>query len=180
MKTEYEVIDNFLPKDYYEKLRKIVMSEDISWYWNQEINSFHKNSEEWRGRTNPNAVAPDLTSYFTHQLFNMQVSYIYSEHYKHFQGFWEKLRMAALVRMKLNLYPRTGKVEVHEPHIDYDYDHKGCIFSFNTCDGFTKLEDGTKIESVENRALLFNPRTKHSSSSTTNDKGRVNVNINYF
>ena len=166
MKTEHEVIDNFLPKPYFDELKKIVMSEDIAWYWNQEINTFHKED--------------DKTSYFTHQLFNMQVSYIYSEHYKHFQGFWEQLRMKALVRMKLNLYPRTGKIEIHEPHHDYDYDHKGCIFSFNTCDGFTKLEDGTKIESVENRALLFSPRTKHSSSSTTNDKGRVNVNINYF
>ena len=88
--------------------------------------------------------------------------------------------MKALNRMKLNLYPRTDKIEVHEPHIDYDYDHKGCLFSFNTCDGYTKLEDGTKIQSVENRALLFNPSTLHSSTSTTNAKARINININYF
>jgi hypothetical protein len=180
MKIEHEVIDNFFKKEEFERMRDIVMSEDIAWYWNAEINSFHKDSAGWRGRTSPDAVTKDLTGYLTHQLFNMQVNYIYSEHYKHFRGFWEQLRMKALVRMKMNFYPRTGKVEIHEPHLDYPYDHKGCLFSFNTCDGFTQLEDGTRIESVANRALLFNPRTRHSSTSTTNDKGRFNININYF
>tara|TARA_Y100001973_G_scaffold90006_1_gene136996 strand:- start:253 stop:759 length:507 start_codon:yes stop_codon:yes gene_type:complete len=168
MKTEYEVIDNLLPKDYFNELKEIVMSDEISWFWNKNINRFHKHNED------------DFTSYFTHNLFNMKLSYIYSEYYKHFHRFWSYLNMRALMRMKLNLYPRTDTIEIHEPHIDYDDDHKGCIFSFNTCDGFTKLEDGTKIESVENRALLFNPSKIHSSSSTTNDKARVNININYF
>ena len=166
MKKEYEVIDNFFPKPYFDELKKIVMSADIAWYWNQEINIFHKED--------------DKTSYFTHTLFGMHVSYIYSEHYRHFHGFWEKLGMKALIRMKLNLYPRTGKIEIHEPHHDYDFDNKGCVFSFNTCDGFTQLEDGTRIDSVENRALLFNGKSPHSSTSTTSDKGRFNVNMNYF
>tara|TARA_B100000214_G_scaffold156453_1_gene112201 strand:- start:36 stop:536 length:501 start_codon:yes stop_codon:yes gene_type:complete len=166
MKTEHEVIDNFLSKDYFDELKKIVMSEEISWFFNTKINKFHKED--------------DFTSYFTHNLFNMSIPYIYSEYYKHFYKFWSHLNMKALTRMKLNLYPRTDTLEIHEPHIDYDYDHKGCIFSFNTCDGYTILEDGTKIKSVENRALLFNPATKHSSTSTTNDKARINININYF
>ena len=164
--TEHEVIDNFLPKDYFDELKKIVMSEEISWFFNTKINKFHKKD--------------DFTSYFTHNLFNMSVPYIYSEYYKHFHRFWSYLNMKALTRMKLNLYPRTDTLEIHEPHIDYPDDHKGCIFSFNTCDGYTILEDGTKIKSVENRALLFNPATKHSSTSTTNDKARINININYF
>ena len=36
--------------------------------------------------------------------------------------------------MKLNLYPHTSKIRTHTPHIDYDFEHKGCILSFNTCD----------------------------------------------
>ena len=29
MKTEHEVIDNFLPKEYFDELKKIVMSAGI-------------------------------------------------------------------------------------------------------------------------------------------------------
>tara|TARA_B100001778_G_scaffold307086_1_gene286856 strand:+ start:177 stop:680 length:504 start_codon:yes stop_codon:yes gene_type:complete len=166
--TEHDVIDNFLPKDYFDELKKIAMSGNIQWYWTKMINHNHKKGED------------DLSSYFTHSLFNMHLDYIYSEHYKHFNQFWIYLKMKALNRMKLNLYPRTDTIEVHEPHIDTSFNHKGCIFSFNTCDGYTELEDGTKIQSVENRALLFNPSTLHSSTSTTNAKARLNININYF
>ena len=166
--TEYKVLDNFLPKDYFEKIKKIVYSGNFQWYWQRKINNFHTEGDG------------DISSYFVHSLFNMHQDYIYSEHYHHFNPFWTYLNMKALNRMKVNLYPRTDTVEEHEPHIDSNFDHKGCIFSFNTCDGYTILEDGTKIDSVANRALLFNPGTRHSSTSTTNDKARINININYF
>jgi len=166
MKTEYEVIDNFLDKEYFEELKKIVMGEEVPWFWGQVINDKHTDSK-------------DLTSFFQHTLFHQSGS-IVPAYYQHFIGFWVKLRMKAVIRMKLNLYPKTDKIEIHERHIDFDYDHKGCLFSFNTCDGFTQLEDGTKIASVENRALLFNPGIYHNSSTTTNEKARLNLNINYF
>ena len=31
----------------------------------------------------------------------------------------------------------------------------GAIFSLNTCDGYTKFKDGTKVESVANRIVIF-------------------------
>lgn len=54
------------------------------------------------------------------------------------------------------------------------------IFYLNTNDGFTILNGETKINSVENRILLFDPSELHSSTTCTNDKCRVNVNFNYF
>ena len=164
MKTEHEVIDNFLDKDYFEELKKIVMDVDMPWFWSLTA-----------------SPAP-AQRYFQHTLFDQACpATVCSQYYEQFsRGFWVKLKMKALLRMKLNLYSKTDTIQVHNRHRDYTYDHKGCLFSFNTCDGFTTLEDGTKIESVENRALLFNPSTYHSSSSTTNDDIRLNMNINYF
>jgi hypothetical protein len=49
-----------------------------------------------------------------------------------------------------------------------------------TCDGFTSLDDGTKIESIENRLLLFDSNKPHASSTCTNAKARFNMNFNYF
>ena len=45
---------------------------------------------------------------------------------------------------------------------------------------FTEFEDGTKVESVENRMMVFNPCIKHRSTTTTNAMGRYNINFNYF
>ena len=65
-------------------------------------------------------------------------------------------------------------------HVDYPYSHKAAIFYINTCDGYTKLEDGTKIDSVANRMLLFDASKPHTPSDCTNQSVRVNINFNYF
>jgi hypothetical protein len=37
-----------------------------------------------------------------------------------------------------------------------------------------------KVESIENRALIFDGNKKHFSTSCTNDKARFNIAINYL
>ena len=83
------------------------------------------------------------------------------------------------MRAKVNLYLKTTKIIEHAKHVDYPIPHKGAIIYLNTCDGYTRLHDGTKIESVENRLLLFDSSKLHNSTSTTNSLGRYNININY-
>ena len=56
----------------------------------------------------------------------------------------------------------------------------GCVFSLNTCNGYTRIGDDVKIDSVANRAIIFDPNIDHSSSSTTNETRRVNINFNYL
>jgi|TARA_B100001094_G_C18165210_1_gene791642 hypothetical protein len=165
-----KIIDNFLPEEDFKRLRDLVMYQ-IPWFFNEKINSGH--------------TLEDNTSYFTHQLYNYEIwPHIYSEYFHNFKVLSDKLEIVSLTRMKLNLYTRTEKNEMHTPHTDYRIKHKGCILSFNTCNGGTILFDNngkeTKVDSVENRALLFDPSKPHSSLSCTDAKARWNVNINYF
>ena len=85
-----------------------------------------------------------------------------------------------MLRVKVNLYPNTEILHEHAMHVDTDFPHSGAILSLNTCDGYTKLEDGTKIDSVANRILLFDASEKHCSTTTTNVPARMNININYI
>ena len=164
----YEVIDNFLPKEDFKRLQEI-LPEQVPFYFQKAINGFHSKSEE------------DKTFYMTHMLYNWDNNFPdYSTFYNDYKIILDKLEVKSLVRMKINLYPKTDKIETHKSHYDYSYEHKGCIFSLNTCNGATILEDGTKIKTVANRALLFDPSKKHSSTSCTDSKARLNVNINYF
>jgi len=50
----------------------------------------------------------------------------------------------------------------------------------NTNNGYTKFEDGTKVESVANRLVTFPANMKHKGTSCTDEKIRVVINFNYF
>ena len=54
------------------------------------------------------------------------------------------------------------------------------IFYVNTNNGYTEFEDGTKVESVENRLVTFSLNMKHRGTSCTDEKTRVVINFNYF
>ena len=164
---KYEVIDNFLPQDQFDNLKKLATGPDMLWHRVNQLNDKHNEKEDF-----------DLM--FVHLLFESNMYPPSSTFFEYFAFLQDRLDCKSLRRMKLNLYPHTSEIRTHTPHIDYDFEHKGCILSFNTCDGATVLEDGTKIDSIENRALIFDASKPHSSTSTTNARALYNLNINYF
>ena len=93
----------------------------------------------------------------------------------------EQADFAALTRIKVNFYPHTNVVNEHKAHKDSASARRwrGAIYCLNTCDGYTGFADGTKVESVENRLILFDSLEEHFSTSTSNAQARLNININY-
>ena len=85
-----------------------------------------------------------------------------------------------MIRIKMNAYPHTDVVKEHKDHIDYDFENIGAVFSMNTCDGYTKFSDGSKVESVANRIVFFDASKKHQSTTTSNAKLRYNINFNFL
>ena len=164
---KHEIIDNFLPQDQFDNLKKLATGPDMLWHKVDKINEEHDEKKDF-----------DLM--FVHLLFESNIYPPTSQFFQYFGFLQDRLNCKSLRRMKLNLYPHTSEMRTHASHIDYDFEHKGCILSFNTCDGATILEDGTKVDSIENRALIFDASKPHSSTSTTNTRARYNLNINYF
>ena len=159
-----KVIDNFLPKKEFLDLQNAFMSDKMPWYFQSAINHYSTKEE--------------LNCYFTHGLYFQHQGY--SNYFNYVKPILEFINPKALIRVKANLYMKTEKVEVHKPHEDYFFKHDGAIFYVNTNNGKTILHDGTKIDSIGNRLLLFDSSKKHSSSSTTDSKCRININFNYF
>ena len=85
-------------------------------------------------------------------------------------------------RMKVNLYPRTAEVQVHPWHVDSNEINNlmGCLFFMNTCDGYTGFSDGTEVDSVENRIVVFDSTQKHFSTSCSNAPHRMTFNVNFL
>ena len=85
-------------------------------------------------------------------------------------------------RIKANLNIKTSTIIRHGFHVDFfDNEHMTtAIYYVNSNDGYTEFEDGTKVESVENRLLTFPSSMNHSGTTCTNAFGRCVINMNYF
>jgi hypothetical protein len=162
-----KIIDNFLKEEDFNLISNLVYSFSFPYFLQKKLN------ENQKDKIND--------CYFAHTLFLNSYENIinYSEFFKFFTPLFKKIKIKSLIRAKINFYPRSEKLIIHSPHVDYDFKHKGCILYFNTCDGFTIIKN-KKIETISNRALFFDPSVEHSSTSCTNDIGRFNININYF
>ena len=160
---KHKVIDNFLEEDYFDSLASLL--ENAPWFFKREINPNHN-------------VTEDNLFYMVHPLYDDNVPM--SSLFNNIIPLLDKLEARCLLRIKVNLYPNTEKLHEHPMHTDFPFPHSGAILSLNTCDGYTKLKDGTKIDSVANRILLFDPNEEHCSTTTTNVSARFNININYI
>ena len=58
-------------------------------------------------------------------------------------------------------------------------DHKTAIFYLNTCNGKTVV-NGTEVESIANRVVIFPANTPHYVISQTDTDRRIVLNINYY
>ena len=52
-------------------------------------------------------------------------------------------------------------------------------YYLNTNNGYTELKTGEKVESVENRMLVFDSNIEHQGVTCTDEKRRVLINFNY-
>jgi len=163
--TMIEVVDNFLDKDYFDHLKNCVFSTQFPWVFCQEVANL--------GEMN------DDHFFFTHRLydrFEPQSSFV-----KEIDHLLVKhLEIKSLIRARVNLYPNIGRLVEHDLHEDYKYPHKTAVLYFNTCNGYTGFEDGTKVDSVENRVVLFDGSTPHRSTTCTDQKVRIVLSISYF
>ena len=90
------------------------------------------------------------------------------------------LKDMQISRVKVNFYPHTWRVREHGSHTDVSYGTTAAIFGLNTCNGFTRVKGSGKIKSVANQLLIFDGLTDHNSSTTSNAKGRFNINFNFI
>ena len=170
MKTEHKVIDNFVSEPVFEELRSLIMDKNpvyqnnITWLYNTTIAN-EKESQDFR------------YFYMQHMIY---ATIVMSPLYEKIQPILHDLNVKASIRIKCNLFPYSEKVHEHAMHTDLPYTHKAAILYINTCDGYTKLEDGTKIDSVANRILLFDASKLHCSTTCTDQTARFNINFNYF
>ena len=185
-----KIIDNFLDDEEFIRIESIFFKQsenrpyisdeldqqDFPWYFTNctSYNPEHKNHVD------------TLTNYqFVHGFFASHQCL--SPYYHNLVPIFNKLGIKALVRCKANMQMRTEEIVERELHQDRpnncnpDEDpYTIAIYYLNTNDGYTRFEDGKKVESIANRMAIFSPKLKHASTTCTNQKRRLVLNINYY
>lgn len=169
---KYKIVDNALTLPEANLIKTTMSGGQFPWYYSPDITY----SKEDKKITNEMVKV----GYFTHMFYNN-----YSISSNDYEKIWPIIKIInpkALIRIKGNLYLNryNGNVNKHPSHVDYDFPHLGAIYYVNTNDGATILEDGTKVDSVFNRLLIFDASKPHSSTDCSDADYRMNINFNFY
>lgn len=156
--NQYQIIDNLLEKEDFESLCSTILDKNFLWSIN--------NSQE------SDTLFLELLHYTNHQPL--------SEFYNEVVPIMRKVQMLGLVEVKSNLYFGNTYTQSFKKEKQYDFSVGTAIYYINSNDGYTMLEDGSKIESKENRILLFENSNWYYETNCTDNSCRVNITFNYF
>jgi hypothetical protein len=126
----------------------------------------------------------NLTNFqFTHTFFdhNAEASIYYRDL---IFPFFALLNPVSIIRVKANLTgvtPYWPERTISEFHIDIpEANNKTAIYYVNSNNGKTVFPNGTEIDSVANRMIIFDGSELHAAVSSTDKQVRCVINFNYF
>ena len=169
-----KIIDNFLNFDALDKIKQtLLVNSNFSWYYNDNVVNQEKNKE----------VVEKYNFLFSHTFYNNFT--VTSNFYESIvTPFIFKLKPLALIRIKGNMNTVAESIVPHGYHVDIkDYDgtkHKTAVFYVNSNNGKTIFRDGTQVDSVENRLVIFDGNIEHTGTTCTDAKIRCVLNFNYI
>ena len=167
------IIDNIMKPQDFKKVQKTFTSPDMDWKLapvlsdEQDIKYENKNYQlahniYWQSM--PHSKTIEL------------LSPIFED---------DRLKIFSIHKIKANCNVWTPEIYEHGMHVDVNHVHKPFpylwtgIFYLNTCDGYTLLENGEKIDSIENRFVFFPMILNHTGTTVTNAPYRIVINFNF-
>ena len=168
-----KVIDDFLGYKEFQRLRSEIMSPVFDWNFVPMSDSMKEDPDKFSGQ-------------FVHLAYSNCVPR--TTFFNSLMPVLSRLDATTLNRIKVNLQPRTEEPVEGMFHSDLRGDMNietrktwtTSVYYINTNNGYTEFEDGTKVESVENRMVKFSSDTLHRGVTCTDEQTRVVINFNYL
>ena len=109
-----------------------------------------------------------------------------SPYFERIKPILKKINPMSIWRIKVNLITKTSNIVENEFHVDMSgvseerMQHwTTSIFYINSNDGYTRI-GSEKVKSIENTGVLFESSQTHNSTTCTNAKLRLTINVNYW
>ena len=181
MSKDIKIIDNFLPHDVFMKVKNYVFNEDFTWKYSFGITTSKSTNESGQfvniiyGTSTGIENLEDAQSILYPIQFGLQNKYL--------------IKPEGLIplRCKLNLNPKEStNSQLGEYHVDIAFSelcpqHKTMIYYLNTNNGYTLFKNPEKkVESIENRIVIFDGDIEHVGYSCTDQNIRCIVNLNFL
>jgi hypothetical protein len=165
-----KIENDFLPQKEFDKIQEFMFnSPKFPWFYGNKIDSIEDDVNKFQ---------------FVHIFY---VEFTSSQYVNILSPILNRFQPLSIFRIKANLRTRTSKNEESSFHSDMDIlseekrkQWTTSIFYMNTNNGYTKFENGTKVNSVANRMITFPTNMKHTGTSCTDEKTRVVINFNYY
>lgn len=176
---DYLIIDDAIPKENSDLIENLMVSPNgnFEWYLSGTIPTVEQPVSD-----HPIIHKPE-TCEVKYQFFHIfyQNCQPCSNQLEHLNSIVAVLNPVSLIRIKSNLQWKTDQKLNKGFHKDtYLDNHLTAIYYVNSNDGLTILEDGTEIESIKNRLLIFKSNLYHSGTTCTDSDFRCVVNFNYY
>jgi hypothetical protein len=177
------IVDDFLPPSFHNDLVSLVTNKEFPWYYNDSV------TYETEGTTDAyffSHAALMSTSAFESLGVNEAagVNYV-SDKFEairpmlYFMEDKANFRLTGLLRAQFNMFTNMGRTIKGAWHIDQEIEHYVGLYYINTTNGPTDFIDGSSVECVANRLVLFDGKAlKHRSTHSTDTKYRANINFN--
>ena len=175
----YKIYDNFLEKEDFQVLQTTLMGITFPWFFNEKTSIKYMENQTFFRDDKTDATENDYQ--FTHAFYqNFQIT---SNFFSIIDPLLIKINPSSIIRIKANLTTKTNRPMVYGLHVDKlnaPSNFKSAVYYVNTTNGPTIFEDGTEIESIENRLVVFDTNMVHSAVSQTDTKTRVIINLNFY
>jgi len=191
-----QVIENYLDKNLHEKIQGLCLSNHFDWYYITPTSTYfnekgqdtgipkddnfmfvHCFLQEFGGEPGSTEVpegsqtvmSPYMEEYMKPVLFKMQQTFAFPN-------------PIGVLRIKANMYTRTGKSEAIGTHTDYPEltrpeTYVTIVYHVNENNGTTVVGDRV-IKSKANQLVAFDGTCEHYGTTQTDEKVRIIINFN--
>ena len=189
------IYDNCVPLDLFERMRNDIFGREFTWHYNSyPVTPADHLPEHYKIPTPIDGYENNDRAWELNHIFYSvyERPYAWSSATQIISPILEILSPRAWIRARANLDPRESDLMVNGWHYDMGYGPASTIYSnpyddtmtaslyMNTNNGYTLLETGDKIESVENRLLLHPNDILHTGVNQTDTNIRVLLSFSFF
>jgi len=184
----FKVIPNLLPKEEFESgVGRVRHDPSIPWFWvrgTSDVKRDFDDDSHW-----------DHSFAHTAYEFGEPTSFLGVKCEDILKRTCQQLdlKLKYILRIRFGLITKKPEPIEHGGHVDFKQPHLTALYYLTTCNGPTifydqkwqenqlptELTEARRVQAEENKMLVFDGTTYHSSVSQTDTKQRIAINFNF-